>query len=52
MSDFTEFSFPSKDGVHQCRASLWMRPDTAPRAVVQIVHGVAEYAGQIGRAHI
>ena len=45
MADFTEFSFPSKDGVHQIHASLWL-PEGQPRAVVQIVHGVAEYAGR------
>ena len=45
MTKFTEFTFPSKDGVHSCHASLW-EPDGAPRAVVQIVHGVAEYAGR------
>lgn len=45
MAEFTEFSFPSKDGVHRCSASLWT-PDGGPRAVVQIVHGVAEYTGR------
>ena len=45
MVNFAEFLFPSKDGAHQCHASLWT-PDTPPRAVVQIVHGVAEYAGR------
>ena len=45
MTKFSEFTFPSKDGVHRCHASLW-EPDGAPRAVVQIVHGVAEYAGR------
>ena len=45
MTKFSEFTFPSKDGVHRCHASLW-EPEDAPRAVVQIVHGVAEYAGR------
>ena len=45
MVNFTEFSFPSKDGVHHCNVSQWT-PEGAPRAVVQIVHGVAEYAGR------
>ena len=45
MVNFAEFSFPSKDGVHSCHASLWT-PEGEPRAVVQIVHGVAEYAGR------
>ena len=45
MVNFAEFLVPSKDGAHQCHASLWT-PDAPPRAVVQIVHGVAEYAGR------
>ena len=45
MADFTEFSYPSRDGVHSIRASLWL-PEGQPRAVVQLVHGVAEYAGR------
>ena len=47
MADFQEFSYPSKDGVHRIHASLWL-PEGRPRAVVQIVHGVAEYAGRYG----
>ena len=31
--------------MHSCNVSLWT-PDGEPRAVVQIVHGVAEYAGR------
>ena len=46
MANFTEFSYPSKDGRHRCAASLWTPEVGAPRAVVQIVHGVAEYAGR------
>ena len=45
MTEFTEFTFPSKDGVHKCHASLWT-PGDGPRAVVQIVHGVADYMGR------
>ena len=45
MAEFMEFTFPSKDGAHQCNASLWT-PEGAPRAVVQIVHGVAEHIGR------
>ena len=41
MTEFTEFTFPSKDGAHRCNVSLWT-PEGGPRAVVQIVHGVAE----------
>ena len=45
MVNFTEFSFPSRDGTHKCNVSLWT-PEGEPRAVVQLVHGVAEYAGR------
>ena len=45
MTEFTEFTFPSKDGIHKCNVSLWT-PEGGPKAVVQIVHGVAEYAGR------
>ncbi len=45
MTDFAEFTFPSQDGIHQCHAGLWM-PQGEPRAVVQIVHGVAEHIGR------
>ena len=45
MTEYTEFTFPSKDGVHKCHASLWT-PGGGPRAVVQIVHGVADYMGR------
>ena len=45
MTEFTEFTFPSKDGIHKCHVSQWT-PDDKPRAVVQIVHGVADYAGR------
>ncbi|MBD5118037.1 MAG: alpha/beta hydrolase [Clostridiales bacterium] len=45
MTEFTEFTFPSKDGAHKCHTSLWT-PDGKPRAVVQIVHGVADYMGR------
>ena len=44
MTEFTEFTFPSKDGAHRCHVSLWT-PEDAPRAVVQIVHGVADHMG-------
>ena len=38
-----EFTYPSTDGIHQIHAVEWL-PEGEPRAVVQIVHGVAEYA--------
>ena len=32
MVNFTEFSFPSRDGTHKCNVSLWT-PEGEPRAV-------------------
>lgn len=46
MAKFSEFTFPSSDGVHQICASLWLPDEGAPKAVVQIVHGVAEYVNR------
>lgn len=46
MAQFREFTYPSSDGAHTCWASLWLPDEGAPRAVVQIVHGVAEYVGR------
>ena len=37
-----EFSFDSRDGVSKIHAVKWM-PDCAPRAVLQITHGMAEH---------
>ena len=45
MAGEKEFFYPSADGVHRCYAREW-QPEGAPRAVVQIVHGVAEYVGR------
>lgn len=43
MADRQEFFFPSHDGVHQCHAVEWRPEGRAPRAVVQLVHGISEY---------
>ncbi len=42
MGNVQSFSFPSSDGVHTIQAREWL-PEGQPKAVVQIVHGVAEY---------
>ena len=42
MADRNEFTFSSGDGVHQLWARQWL-PAGAPKAVVQLVHGVAEH---------
>ena len=36
-----DFYIPSRDGVHKLHVVLW-EPDMAPRAVVQISHGMTE----------
>lgn len=43
MAVLREFTFPSSDGVHQIHASQWSPERGAPRAVVQLVHGISEY---------
>ena len=37
-----EFTFPSADGKTAIHAVEWL-PEGAPRAVLQIAHGVSEY---------
>ena len=44
MADRKEFFFPSSDGDHQVHAVLWLPEEGSPKAVVQIVHGICEYA--------
>ena len=46
MAKFSEFTFPSSDGQHNICCSLWLPDQGQPRAVVQIVHGVAEYVNR------
>jgi len=46
MAKFHEFTFPSTDGEHQIWASLWLPDAEAPKAVVQIVHGISEYVNR------
>lgn len=43
MATTKEFYYPSADGIHQCFVKEWLPDEGAPKAVVQIVHGVAEY---------
>ncbi len=45
MERVREFTYPSADGEHQIYATVWL-PEGEPKAVVQIVHGVAEYVGR------
>ncbi len=43
MNQTEQLTFPSSDGVHTIWGTLWLPDGQPPRAVVQIVHGVAEY---------
>ena len=49
MEQLHTFSFPSSDGIHSIKVQEW-RPEGRPRAVVQIVHGVAEHVGRYDQA--
>lgn len=42
MGKISDFTFPSSDGVHDIHCRLW-EPEGEVNAVVQLVHGVAEY---------
>ena len=46
MVTWKEFTFPSSDGIHAIHAMEWREEDAAPRAVLQLVHGVSEYVGR------
>ena len=45
MAKQEDFVFSSSDGIHSIHVRLWA-PETPPRAVVQLVHGVAEHIGR------
>ena len=49
MANVTHFTFPSTDGTTRLHAKLWANPDSAPRAVIQLVHGVSEHIGRYDR---
>lgn len=42
MVQMTEFTFPSADQKHRIHAVKWV-PEGQPRAVLQLIHGIAEY---------
>ena len=46
MAVFSEFSFPSRDGQHRIAGYQWLPESGAPKAMVQLVHGVAEHLGR------
>ena len=43
MANLREFTYPSSDGIHQVHAAEWTPENGAPRAVLQLVHGISEY---------
>ena len=46
MTKKTDFTFLSSDGKTRLHGISWIPTDVAPVAVLQIVHGVAEYVGR------
>lgn len=44
MANRQEFFYPSCDGVHQVHGVLWLPETGEPKGVVQITHGICEYA--------
>lgn len=49
MPNMTQFTFRSADGVTELHARLWTGEADAPRAVVQLVHGVSEHISRYDR---
>jgi len=43
MAELREFTYLSSDGIHQVHAAEWLPSEGAPKAVVQLVHGVSEH---------
>ena len=48
MPELKDFTFPSSTGINEIRARICV-PDGNPKAVVQIVHGIAEYIERYDR---
>lgn len=46
MASRQDFFFPSSDGVHRVHGVLWLPEGEQPKAVVQISHGICEYAAR------
>ena len=46
MTNKTDFTFLSSDGKTRLHGIAWVPEDVTPVAVLQIVHGVAEYIGR------
>ncbi len=44
--NFSEFTFPSSDGIHDIHAVLYTPCGKHPRGVVQIVHGMTDHIGR------
>ena len=46
MATMREFYFPSFDQASRLYARLWLPESGSPRAVIQLVHGIAEHIGR------
>lgn len=44
--DFSEFTFPSKDGIHSVHAELYRPKNGNYKGVVQLSHGMIDYVGR------
>ena len=49
MSVNQEFRFPSADGATTLYGRIWVPDHGAPKAVLQLVHGIAEHIGRYDR---
>ena len=49
MLNIQDFTFPSSDGATALHGRLWCDDTQAPRAVLQIAHGVSEYIARYDR---
>ncbi len=44
--NFSETTFPSKDGIHTVHAELYTPKNATARAVIQLAHGMIDYVGR------
>ena len=44
--NFSETTFPSKDGIHTVYAEIYTPVDKAPKGIVQLAHGMIDHVGR------
>ena len=52
MVNRTYFTFPSRDGFHTIHAMKWQSDEVEPIAVLQLIHGMAEYIARYEEAAV